>query len=519
MRGQPGPAAREAIGVALVLVAWLGATAWMRPLQLPDEGRYVGVAWEMLRSGDWAVPTLNGLPYFHKPPLFYWITAASLSVFGNSEWAARAAPLLGGWLAAFSMYLFVRRWQGLRVARLTVLALALQPMLYAGAQFANLDMLVAGCITVAITCLAHAALGFEQDRPVPEFVALAWLFAGLGVLAKGLIGVVIPALVVGVWLVVRGRWRTLRHLLWWPGVVLFLGIAAPWFLAMQQRFPEFLQYFFVVQHFERYAAGGFNNVQPPWFFPAVLALFSIPWLPWLYRSARQLLARRSQALANPVTLLAGLWVVLVILFFSLPASKLPGYVLPAVPPLAYLAASAFAGLQRPSVAQRMAWQASCWMAAAVCFGAVAYVGHSPRTSRELGSALRLHREPGEPVLMLNRYAYDVPFYAGLRQPVAVVEAWDSPEVRQQDDWKRELADAGRFDRGRAAGLLLTPDAAMQHLCTVPAAWVVADEQAHERYRLLAQGRLVARQRGVALWRVEPARGLPEGGACRAAPAD
>src|SRR5689334_14106977 len=94
----------------LLTVVWLGASAGLRQLSLPDEGRYVGVAWEMLRSGDWLTPTLDGLPFFHKPPLFYWITAASLSLFGLNEWAARAAPIFGGFVAAASLYLFTRRW-------------------------------------------------------------------------------------------------------------------------------------------------------------------------------------------------------------------------------------------------------------------------------------------------------------------------------------------------------------------------------------------------------------------------
>src|SRR6476659_9026789 len=86
----------------LFVLLWLIATAWARPLMLPDEGRYVGVAWEMLRSGDWLTPTLNSLPYFHKPPLFYWITAAMLWLVGNQEWAGRVAPWLGACVAAAS---------------------------------------------------------------------------------------------------------------------------------------------------------------------------------------------------------------------------------------------------------------------------------------------------------------------------------------------------------------------------------------------------------------------------------
>ena len=98
MNASRPPAWREVAGVAAVVLAWLAASAWLRPLHLPDEGRYVGVAWEMLRSGDWLTPTLDGLPYFHKPPLFYWITAGSMAWFGLDEAAARAAPLtLRGW--------------------------------------------------------------------------------------------------------------------------------------------------------------------------------------------------------------------------------------------------------------------------------------------------------------------------------------------------------------------------------------------------------------------------------------
>jgi len=139
--------ARSRAGIALLSFAWLALLAWPRPLMLPDEGRYVGVAWEMMRSGDWLVPTLNGLPYFHKPPLFYWVTAAAMSVFGPGDWAARTAPLLGAWAGAMAVFLFVRRWWGESTARLTLVVLLAQPLFYIGGQFANLDMLVAGCIT------------------------------------------------------------------------------------------------------------------------------------------------------------------------------------------------------------------------------------------------------------------------------------------------------------------------------------------------------------------------------------
>src|SRR6185369_15496972 len=175
---------------------WIAATAWMRPLAVPDEGRYAGVALEMLRSGNWLVPTLDGLPYFHKPPLFYWITAASLWMFGPLEWVARVAPLVGAATAASALYAFALRWSGPPSARLSLLVLVTQPLFFIGAQFANLDMLVAGCIVATVLSSAHVVLQAEQGVSSRGALAVAYVFSALGLLAKGLIGAALPGLVV-----------------------------------------------------------------------------------------------------------------------------------------------------------------------------------------------------------------------------------------------------------------------------------------------------------------------------------
>src|SRR5262249_26071909 len=200
----------------VALFGWLSAAAWLRPLALPDEGRYVGVAWEMLRSGNWLVPTLNTLPYFHKPPLFYWLTAASLALFGLNEWAARLPSLLAATGAAFALFLFARRWLNERYGELSLLILATTPFFFGGAQFANLDMLVAAFIACAILAAADAVLDVEDGHPRRRSLAAAYAFAALGVLAKGLIGVVLPALVMLAWLSYLGRAGMLLRLVWLP---------------------------------------------------------------------------------------------------------------------------------------------------------------------------------------------------------------------------------------------------------------------------------------------------------------
>jgi 4-amino-4-deoxy-L-arabinose transferase-like glycosyltransferase len=497
--------------VAALIVLWLGATAWLRPLMLPDEGRYVGVAWEMMRSGDWLTPTLNGLPFFHKPPLFYWITAGSMSLFGLHEGAARAASLLGAWLGAFSLYLFVRRWSGERAARLALVALLAQPLFYIGGQFANLDMLVAGCITATIVLLAHSALSIERGLPYRTALASAYAMAAAGVLAKGLIGFVLPALVVLVWLLLLRRWRTLLALLWLPGVLLFALLAAPWFLAMQSRYPAFLDYFFVVQHFKRFAQGGFNNVQPFWFYPVVLALLSLPWLPWLRPLFRRgTLTASEQA---PLRLLMGLWVVLVVLFFSLPKSKLLGYVMPAVPPLAALMADGFVQLGAATMRSRRLWIASAVVTCLVSLGTVIGLAiRTPNSMRDLALALRTQRAADEPVFMLAQYHYDVPFYAHLDQPLRVVDDWRSGAEPQRDNWHKELADAGQFASARAAQMLIMPSALAGAVCRAPVSWVIGPASAAAAYPFLQAATVGFSRRDIRLWRVSVPRceGKPSG---------
>jgi 4-amino-4-deoxy-L-arabinose transferase-like glycosyltransferase len=487
--------------VGLLVLVWFACTAWVRDLRLPDEGRYVGVAWEMLRSGEWLTPTLNGLPYFHKPPLFYWITAGSLQALGHTEFAARVASMLGATVGVMAMYLFLQRWAGARMARATLLALLAQPLLLIGGQFANLDMLVAGCITATILLLAHAVLSADLGRPYRGALAGAYAMAALGVLAKGLIGFVLPALVVFIWLALQQRWRRLLTLMWWPGVVIFLVIAGPWFVVMQQRFPGFLDYFFVVQHFKRFAAGGFNNVMPFWFYPAVLAIFFLPWLPWLVGvfSPKGLKGIRQA----PVRLLMLVWVLTVVLFFSLPQSKLLGYVLPAAPPLVFLVADRFLQQRAAATNGRRYWLVTAGLAVAVSFGTVAWIAaHPAHSMRAFGSVLATQRQAGEPVMMLDVYYFDLPFYARLDRPVAVVGNWDDPELYQRDGQRKELADAGHFAPERAEQNLMLPAALPASLCRQTTTWVLGPSDAVSRYPFLQVATPVHQQEATTLWRVD-----------------
>ena len=465
---------------ASLCALWFAATAWLRPLAIPDEGRYVGVAWEMLRSGDWLVPTRNGAPFFHKPPLFYWLTAASMRCFGPGLLSARGASLLATTVCAAAIFWFLRRWVGPRPARTTLLVLATTPLFYGSSQYANLDPLVAACISVAILLFAHAALAEEAGSTCRRALAGAFVAAACGVLAKGLIGIVLPAGVLLGWGLARGQLaQVIRLMAWGPGWVLLLGLGAPWFVLMQLRFAGFGHYFFVVQHVQRFLSNDFNNPQPFWFYPALLAATTAPWCLGLLPALRTRFRRQPDA--ADVRSLMLVWAAGVTAFFSLPSSKPIGYILPVLPPLAVLVALALeASATEPS--KGLARFTTRWggnlatgtaaLAGTLCVTIVG-IEHftQPKSQAEVSAHLRAERRTGEPVVFVGNDYVDVPFLARLESPVFVLDAWSPAEVAK-DSWRRELVDAERFGRPGRRRRLLHPDELAQALRGQGSAWVV-----------------------------------------------
>jgi hypothetical protein len=441
-----------------LLALWLIATAGLHPLMLPDEGRYAGVAYAMLHSGDAVLPRLHGLPYFHKPPLMYWIDAAAMQAFGANAWSARAAPIVGAWVMGAALWLGLQRRLGDDRTTIALLALATTPAFFFGGQYANLDMLVAGWITLAIVCALRAC---DASAPLRWAIG-AWAAAALAVLSKGLIGVMLPALVLVPWLIAQRRWRGLRRLLHPAGWLLFVVLALPWFIVMQQRFPAFFDYFVVEQHIRRYTQSTFNNPQPFWFFFVVLPLATLPWSGALPAAVR----RWRVALADADVQLALWWIAAVLLFFSLPRSKLIGYMFPALAPWSALLALALAS---PRWRQRTAL-----LAAAACVALTTVLAwQAPASDHDLGLALREHLHAGERVVFIDDPFFDVPFYARMTAPPIMLADWDDPLIPTHDNWRKELHDAARFDPAAAAQRLWPIARADELRCAPGAVWWLA----------------------------------------------
>ena len=456
--------------IGAMLILWVVATITMRPLSIPDEGRYVGVAWEMVRSGLWLTPTLDGMPYFHKPPLFYWITAAALTLFGNHEWAARLAPLTGALIAALSIFSLMQRWTTNDAARLSVLILATSPFFYSGAQFANHDMLVAGFITATITFAAHAILSMQNGQPYRLALSVAWASAALGLLSKGLIGIVLPGGVIICWLLTEGNFRALIRLCWWPGLMLFAMIAVPWFAIMEIKHAGFLYYFFIEQQFQRFVGTGFNNRQPFWFLPIVLIVLNLPWIVFLYTRIK--LPSEKNLRIISLRRLLWIWLLLILIFFSIPQSKLIGYGLPVLPALAALIAEGLAAHAWWVGNKNLSRTCTVFVAGLLCVMAIAGIAiHDKKSSRQLAHLYLQKARPQEGIVFFNVYPFDMAFYTQLKLPVVVIDDWDRSDYANIDSWRKELLEAGKFATEKSKYVLQPYSALPALLCKNPVTWI------------------------------------------------
>ena len=325
------------IGLAcLFLVIWFGLLD-ERELFHPDEGRYAAIPHEMLASGDWITPRLNGLKYFEKPALQYWITAAGFWALGEQEWTARLWPALSGLLTLLLVYYTGRRMAGARAGFAAAALLASTLQFFVFSQVLTLDMGLTFFMTLALSAFVASQDMRDTSRQRRNWAMLAGAAMGLAVLSKGLIGVVLPALVLVAYIVIQRDWKLLGRLSLLPALLAFFAITLPWFAWVQMRNPEFFQFFFIHEHFGRYALNGHQRNGAWYYFLAVLLLGALPWsfayLKALARSWRTPLSNHFAI--NPDRLLV-LWVVVIVAFFSSSSSKLPGYILPVFPALALL---------------------------------------------------------------------------------------------------------------------------------------------------------------------------------------
>src|SRR5215210_3457343 len=315
------------------------------PLMGPDEPRYAQVAREMFARGDWVTPMLGGHTWFEKPALLYWLVELAYGLFGVTEFAARAGSaaagvltvLLAGWAARRAEF---ESGEGLRGYGVTCAAVAASTLgLLVFARASSFDTLLTTTVTGALVCFYCSEVErFESGRRV--WLVGFYLFVGASLLAKGLVGVVLPGAVVVVYSVFRRRWPGLFRLGVPWGALLALMVAAVWYGPVIARHGHaFVDEFFVQHHFARYVSNKYHHPQPFWFYLPVTLGLALPWTAFLVSGIAGAAGTNARAedAASKLRVLALAWLLVPVLFFSASGSKLPGYVLPALPGAALLA--------------------------------------------------------------------------------------------------------------------------------------------------------------------------------------
>ncbi len=322
--------------IPYIFLLWLLLYAILpssRPMAAPDEYRYAEIPREMMISGDWVIPRLNGMPYFEKPVLGYWATAVSMKLFGQNAFAARLPSALGAALMALAMLGFFAGSRDWRIPPLAASMLLSSLLVVAIGTIAILDSLFTGFLCLSLLGFFRA-LEPSSERKAGKWLILGGSGVGLAFLIKGFLAIVIPGLVMLPYLfMTRKLWGFLRRS--WIPLIWALLVAAPWSILVGVR-SEFWQHFFWVEHVQRFLNPGDNqHVEALWFYLPRLVLGLVPWIGLAPLSAAGL-SRIEDPADRRLGLFGLCWGLMPLLFFSLSSGKLVTYILPCIPALIVL---------------------------------------------------------------------------------------------------------------------------------------------------------------------------------------
>ena len=488
----------DAAGIFILLSIFYALWIGSHPLFTPDEGRYSEVAREMIATGDYITPRLNGVAFLDKPILYYWLQASAIKLFGLKESALRLWPALIGILNCLFVYLAGRQLFNRRAAILAALCLATSPLYYGAAHYANLDLEVASFISMTLLCFLMASQAKPGRLRTVLFLSV-YVFASLASLTKGLIGIVLPGLVAGSWILLLNRWSLLKYARLFSGLFIFACITVPWYVLAQLNNPQFFHFFFVTQQFSRFLTmDKFNNQTAMWFYlPIVIAGF-FPWAVFLPQAIFENLRntwKNREAHSKELFLL--LWIFLIFIFFSIPRSKTIGYILPIFPGLALITAN-YIDIHWNDIKNwgiKFAMMIYTLFAIAICitcltvphlkslsidkhltsylmFSGILFLisglsvfslRHSfkkviiillitaslfsltinascnalnQKTIKPLALYLKTVIQPNDQVITYYKYYQDLPIY--LERRITIVADWSASDIPQYDNWVREL---------------------------------------------------------------------------------
>jgi 4-amino-4-deoxy-L-arabinose transferase-like glycosyltransferase len=332
----------------------------------PDEPRYAAIARAMADTHDWVTPRLWGTPWFEKPVLYYWLAGIAMRIFGVGEFAARLPSALAALLAVAAIKWAALRSYGLGAAWFSLLMLPASVAMIGFSRAAGPDMLFAGLLTAA---MAVACEMLQKPRPGPILRIAFGFFLGAAVLAKGPAAIILAGGATLMWAAIYRQWRAPFRFLHPLIIVVFCATALPWYVLCALRNPDFLRVFIWQHNFQRYLTPVFEHRQPFWFFGYILLLAVFPWILFLGAALFGAISRlKDRAAPESIDAFFACWALFPVLFFSLSQSKLPGYILPAIPPLFILLGqwvSSAMALKTKSVLRALGWTGGLFLLAVI----------------------------------------------------------------------------------------------------------------------------------------------------------
>ncbi len=522
------------VALAVLTVGWFMLWLGHPPLVIQDEGRYVGVAREMLRHHEWVVPWFNQVPFFDKPIMYYWLEIIGLKVGGLTPFAARLPQMTMGVVGVMMTYYTCRRLFSSQVALLAWLFLSVSPLYFLLSHYADMDLEVAVFISLSLQFFILAQQPDCSKSARRYQMWLCYAAAGCAILTKGFMGIVFPAMVAGLWVVLTQQWLVFKRLHIIGGLVILLATNLPWDLAIQHRFDDYFHYFFYRLQFARYFAHNFSHIEPFWFYVPVLLVGVLP-VSFLCLSRlahwRALTIKHMKANRNTSFFL--LWLVSIFVFFSVAHTKLIGYMIPVVPAIAVLSAL---GLQKTWQRQQRLPIFDCyaiviglfaisvtlfslplwmpdfakvesagmiyWLASFFLLGSVSclycYISQhhrtlivsavvvvmalnmvvllcpaAQRTNKPMFDAAKPYLTPGTDVVMFYNYYYDAAFY--LDRTFLLVNTWYKKIPDFQDSWQWRMQYGAR-QSGVQGGKLMINKQQLQKMWSSPKRLVVFLDQ-------------------------------------------
>jgi 4-amino-4-deoxy-L-arabinose transferase-like glycosyltransferase len=308
-----------------------------------DEAVFSEATREMVESGNWLTPTYNGENRFDKPILFYWIMAFSYKLFGINEFGARFPSAVASIFLALSLYLFVRRFRDQENALSCLISFVLSLYFIAYSHSAVTDMALSLFIALSLfSFYLSPAAGVVSVKHANHYIYAFYAFSALAFLTKGLIGIVFPFGIALIYLDIIEGWRSVRKIFNIKGIVLFIVISAPWYIAQFViNGQSFIDNFFIKHHFRRYFEVISGHSGPLFYYIPVLILGLFPWIVFLASGVRDTIKEKER-----LNVFSLIWFAFIVIFFSLSTTKLPNYILPAIPAASILIASGMSGRDR-----------------------------------------------------------------------------------------------------------------------------------------------------------------------------